>query len=46
MIKGEMWKTLGNMVVDSVEAEGPTWVRGCGFDEAWKSVPERESAKL
>jgi hypothetical protein len=30
------WLKLGNMVVDSVEAPGPNWVRSAGFDEAWE----------
>lgn len=46
MIKGDMWQKVGNMIVDSVEADGPTWVRGCGFDEAWKDVPKRTNGKL
>ena len=46
-IKGDMWLKVGNMVVDSVEGEGPTWVRSCGFEEAWKEVPMRgEKAKV
>lgn len=47
VVKGDVWRVLGNMAVDSVEAAGPTWVRGAGFEEAWKDVPEREEgAKL
>jgi hypothetical protein len=46
VVKGDMWRTLGNMGMDSVEAEGPTWVRGCGFEEAWESVPKREGSRL
>jgi hypothetical protein len=46
VIKGDMWRVLGVMVVDSVEAGEPKWVRSCGFEEAWKDVPERESARL
>lgn len=46
VIKGDMWRTLAQMAVDSVEAGGPTWVRSCGFDEAWKEVPEKETVKL
>lgn len=46
VIKGDMWRTLGNMVIDSVEAGGPTWVRSCGFEQAWESVPERETSRL
>lgn len=47
-IKGgsEMWLKVGNMVVDSVEGEGgeegKMWVRSCGFEEAWRDVPERK----
>lgn len=46
MVKGDMWLKLGNMAVDSVEAGGPTWVRSCGFDEAWKEVPKRSGGTL
>lgn len=46
VVKGDMWRQLGNMVVDSVEAGEPTWVRSTGFEEAWKNVPERETARL
>lgn len=46
MIKGDLWRKLGNMAIDSVEADGPTWVRSCGFEEAWKDVPKRKSGKL
>lgn len=46
VIKGDMWRLLAQMAVDSVEAGGPTWVRSAGFEEAWKEVPEREAAKL
>ncbi|KAF2646786.1 hypothetical protein P280DRAFT_388210 [Massarina eburnea CBS 473.64] len=46
LIKGDMWEKLGIMVVESVEAGEPKWVRSCGFEEAWESVPERENARL
>ena len=46
VIKGDMWLKLGNMAIDSVEAGGPTWVRSCGFDQAWKEVPLRVGGKL
>ncbi|KAF1968750.1 hypothetical protein BU23DRAFT_479364 [Bimuria novae-zelandiae CBS 107.79] len=46
VVKGDMWEKLGNMAIDSVEAPGPTWVRSCGFDEAWKDIPKRTSGKL
>ncbi|KAK4104894.1 hypothetical protein N658DRAFT_492994 [Parathielavia hyrcaniae] len=40
-VKGDdMWKRVCHLVVDSVEAPGPNWVRSCGFDEAWKDVPD------
>ncbi|KAL9118256.1 MAG: hypothetical protein Q9187_005201 [Circinaria calcarea] len=34
-IKQAMWSQLANMVIDSVEDTGDTWVRSAGFDEAW-----------
>ncbi|CAO2647435.1 Nn.00g083570.m01.CDS01 [Neocucurbitaria sp. VM-36] len=42
MIDGDAWLKLGHMAIDSVEAEGPNWVRSCGFDEAWEQIPLRE----
>ncbi|KAH7396183.1 hypothetical protein BKA66DRAFT_509259 [Pyrenochaeta sp. MPI-SDFR-AT-0127] len=41
-VKGDMWRTLGHMAIDSVEAGEPHWVRSCGFEEAWESVPLRD----
>ncbi|KAL2135403.1 hypothetical protein VTI74DRAFT_8636 [Chaetomium olivicolor] len=39
-VKGEdMWKKVCHLIVDSVEAPGAHWVRSCGFDEAWKDIP-------
>lgn len=46
LVKGDMWRVISNMVMDSVESGGPHWVRGCGFEEAWEKIPERESARL
>jgi hypothetical protein len=46
VVKGDMWRQLGHMAVDSVEAGEPHWVRSAGFDEAWESVPLREGARL
>lgn len=40
-IKGFMWEKVGNMVVDSVEDSGATWVRGAGFEEAWIDYEDR-----
>ncbi|KAL5383714.1 hypothetical protein DPSP01_005818 [Paraphaeosphaeria sporulosa] len=45
VVQGDMWKRLGNMAVDSVEAGGPTWVRSAGFEEAWKDVPVRQGLR-
>lgn len=35
-IYGPMWLTLANMVMDSVEGKETRWVRGAGFEQAWK----------
>jgi hypothetical protein len=40
-LKGFMWEKIGNMVVDSVEDTGATWVRSAGFDEAWEGFEDR-----
>jgi hypothetical protein len=42
----DVWKAIGHMAIDSVEAPGPTWVRSSGFGEAWREVPERRSGRL
>ncbi|KAM5481390.1 hypothetical protein McanCB56680_004290 [Microsporum canis] len=41
-IKSGMWLKLGNMLVDSVCAPGPSWVRSAGFEEAWEGIPARQ----
>ncbi|KAK3328495.1 hypothetical protein B0T19DRAFT_442386 [Cercophora scortea] len=41
MVRGDdMWVKVHHLIVDSAEAPGPEWVRGAGFDEAWKDVPD------
>jgi hypothetical protein len=42
----DVWKAIGHLAMDSVEAPGPTWVRNGGWEEAWKDVPERRGGKL
>jgi hypothetical protein len=46
VIKGDMWRKLGHMAIDSVEAGEPHWVRSCGFDAAWEKIPMRADARL
>lgn len=29
------------LVVDSIQAPGPNWVRSAGFEEAWEEIPAR-----
>jgi hypothetical protein len=37
MVKGKnMWNKVHHMIVDSVLAPGPRWVRSAGMEEAWK----------
>lgn len=31
-----LWDQIAHLIVDSVEAPGPRWVRNAGFEEAWK----------
>ncbi|KAF2496682.1 hypothetical protein BU16DRAFT_458022 [Lophium mytilinum] len=45
-VKQDMWLNLGNMVIDSVEAGEPRWVRSAGFPQAWDNVPDRLGAHL
>lgn len=42
LIRGDLWDKVGHLVADSVEAPGPTWVRNCGFDEAWVDVQAQQ----
>jgi Questin oxidase-like len=42
LIKGDMWRKLGNMAIDSVEAGSPDYVRG----GAWSSVPLRNQSRI
>jgi len=46
VIKGDAWRKIGHMAIDSVEAGEPHWTRSCGFDQAWEDVPLRDAAKL
>ena len=46
VIKGDAWRRIGHMAIDSVEAGEPHWTRSCGFDQAWEDVPLRDGAKL
>lgn len=46
IVKGDAWRKMGHMAIDSVEAGEPHWTRSCGFDQAWKDVPLREGARL
>ncbi|KAK7966084.1 uncharacterized protein PG986_000361 [Apiospora aurea] len=40
-IKGsKLWDQVAHLIVDSVEAPGPRWVRNAGFEEAWKDVQD------
>jgi hypothetical protein len=37
-----MWEKIGNMVIDSVEDTGATWVMSAGFEEAWREYGDRK----
>ena len=39
LIKGDMWRKLGNMAIDSVGAGAPAYISS----EAWSTVPLRDS---
>lgn len=37
ILKGDpIWTKIQHMVVDSLEAPGPLYVRSAGYPEAWK----------
>ena len=46
IIKGDAWRKIAHMAIDSVEAGEPHWTRSCGFDQAWRDVPLRDGTKL
>ncbi|KAK1766177.1 HypA protein [Phialemonium atrogriseum] len=47
VIRGDdVWMKVHRLIVDSVEAPGPHWVRTTGLDEAWENVPDAPDAKL
>ncbi|KAF2198855.1 hypothetical protein GQ43DRAFT_442976 [Delitschia confertaspora ATCC 74209] len=46
LVRGDMWLRVGNMAMDSVTVGNDEWVRSCGFEEAWKSVPLRGEGRL
>ncbi|KAI0834151.1 hypothetical protein F5Y06DRAFT_279493 [Hypoxylon sp. FL0890] len=39
-IKGDLWTKLNHLIVDSLEAPGPHWVRGAGDPKAWDEIPD------
>ncbi|XDG02298.1 hypothetical protein ABKA04_001913 [Annulohypoxylon sp. FPYF3050] len=41
VIKSDLWTKVKHLVVDSVEAAGPHWVRSAGFGEAWGVIPDQ-----
>ncbi|RYP56837.1 hypothetical protein DL771_011612 [Monosporascus sp. 5C6A] len=44
LIRGpELWDKIMHLVVDSVEAPGPNWVRGAGDADAWKGEQDRDA---
>lgn len=37
LLKGDdIWMRIHHLIVDSVEAPGPTWVRTTGLDQSWE----------
>ena len=32
----DLWMKVHHLIIDSVEAPGPNWVRTAGLEEAWK----------
>jgi hypothetical protein len=45
-IKGDMWEKVGNMAIDGVDNGPNYWIRNCGWEQAWKDVPQRQGGKL
>ncbi|KAH8747649.1 hypothetical protein F5883DRAFT_509639 [Diaporthe sp. PMI_573] len=46
ILKGDdVWKKIQHMVVDSLEVDGPLYVRSAGFDEAWKVMPHESAPR-
>lgn len=44
---GNMFEKIGQMVLESLpKADGPSTVRGAGFDEAWEGIPGRDEESV
>jgi hypothetical protein len=47
-VKADMWLTIANMIVDSVEVDDgkddgeERWIRTTGDPDAWRNVPDRQ----
>ncbi|KAI1414298.1 hypothetical protein F5Y13DRAFT_188398 [Hypoxylon sp. FL1857] len=39
-IKGDLWDKVNHLIVDSLEAPDPRWVRGAGDPKAWDEMPD------
>ena len=48
IIKGrDVWMKIHHLIVDSVMAPGPTWVRSAGLEDAWKvMLSDKSPGKL
>ena len=46
LVKKDMWEKMGHMAIDAIDAGAVHWVRNCGWEEAWKDIPERQAGKL
>jgi hypothetical protein len=46
LVKKDMWEKMGHMAIDAVDTGTIHWVRNCGWEEAWKDIPERQAGKL
>lgn len=46
IIKGDAWRKIGHMTIDSAEAGEPHWTRSCGFHQALRDVISGDGTKL
>ncbi|KAL7270784.1 hypothetical protein RUND412_006495 [Rhizina undulata] len=42
VFQGDMWVKMAAMCMDNVEEDGPKWIMGCGFDQAWENFGPRK----
>jgi Questin oxidase-like len=46
LVKGDMWEKMAHMAMDAIDNGSVHWVRNCGWEEAWRDIPDRKAGRL